>query len=440
MIPRLRYLLVARRAGFEVRLALAQKPNRLLPPAAVSGAACRIPCRFGPVASFVCSVKFGARVLTLLCLAPLLFGCHRANPPDETISPKINGDEISFPTNAPQLAAITVETAEPRELAVSHATGRLYWNDEKTVRIFTPVAGRVTAVLADLGQTLASNDPLAEIDSPDFGQALSAARTAMGNFAAADRVLTRDRDLFPHGAVAAKELEAAQAAYDAALAERDRALAQLANFGGSLASTNSDYLLRAKLAGEVVEKNINPGQELRPDMMLGNVPQTYNPLFVVSDPTSLWLQLDVAETDLSSVRTGMPLRISSKAFPDKVFDGTLERIGDAMDPATRTVKVRGVVRNPDSLLKAEMYVLVDIVQDASGLANSGVEVPASALFLRDNDYYLFIEPAPGQYRRQKVRVGVERDGKVPLLEGVTAGQKVVTEGALLLQALVEPAS
>lgn len=363
-------------------------------------------------------------------------GQKNSGPP----APKIEGDTVTFATNAPQLTSIAVEPAEPRRLIVSHVTGRLYWNDEKTVRVFTPVGGRVTAVLADIGQDISVGTPLAEIDSPDFGQALAAARTAVGNFMAADKAFTRAKDLFAHGAAAPKDVEAAEAAYDAALAERDRSLAQLANYGGNIESTNSIYLLRSPLAGVLVDKAINPGQELRPDMMLGNVPQTFNPLFTVSDPSTLWLQLDVAEGDLPDLQTGLALEIMSKAFPEKTFHGTLEKIGDTMDPATRTVKVRGVVENPEKLLKAEMYVLVNIVQEGSRIANAGVEIPSRALFLRENDYYLFVELSPGQYRRQKVKIGVEKDGKVPVFDGVSAGQKVVSEGVLLLQALLEPSS
>ena len=380
------------------------------------------------------------RVLTAGLL--IFGGCARqvsspnADPPEA----RVDGETVSFPTNAPQLASISVETAEPRKIAVSHVTGRVYWNDDLTVRVFTPVAGRVTHVLADISQEICSNQPLAEIDSPDFGQALAAAQTAVGNYAAADKAFARTKDLLAHGAAAAKDVEAAEAGYHAAAAERDRSLAQLANFGGNLDSTNSLYLLRSPLAGVLVEKNLTPGQELRPDMMLGNVPQTYDPVFIVSDPTTLWLQLDVAEDDLPELRSGLALRVTCKAFPNRVFDGTLEKIGDTLDPATRTVRVRGVVRNPDRLLKAEMYVLVDVVRETSQAESPAIEVPAQALFLSDNGYCLFVEQSPGQYRRQRVRVGIEKDGQVPVIEGLEAGQRVVTEGALLLDALVEPSS
>jgi len=379
--------------------------------------------------------------LSLLALAGLL-GCGKEKeasfdrPPD----PKVDGEKVVFLTNAPQLDYIAVQAAQPRTMAVTHVTGRLYWNEETTVGVFTPVAGRVTKILVDLGQPIIVGEPLAEIDSPDFAQALANARTAVGNLAAADKAYSRSKDLLEHGAAAAKDVEAAEAAYLAAVAERDRSEAVLANYGGSDKSTNAVYLLRSPIAGVLVDKNINPGQELRADLMLANAPNLFAPSFVVSDPTKLWLQLDVAESDLSALQPGLSLQIHSRSFPDKVFDGKVDIIGATMDPTTRTIKIRGIVNNPDKLLKAEMYVLVDVVQAQSRAREMGVEVPSKALFMKGDDSFVFLEDAPGTYERKQVKVGVEKDNKVPIYEGVSAGQKVVIEGALLLQSIVEPSS
>jgi cobalt-zinc-cadmium efflux system membrane fusion protein len=198
--------------------------------------------------------------------------------------------------------------------------------------------------------------------------------------------------------------------------------------------------LRSPIAGVLVDRNINPGQELRADLMLANAPNLFAPSFVVSDPTRLWLQLDVAESDLSNLHSGQHLDVYSRAFPGKVFDGVVDLIGDTMDPSTRTVKVRGVVNNPDNLLKSEMYVLVDVVEASDQTGKLGVEVPSTALFMKGDDSFVFLEDAPGTFERKQVKVGIEQDDKVPIFEGINPGQKVVTEGALLLQALVEPSS
>jgi cobalt-zinc-cadmium efflux system membrane fusion protein len=380
-------------------------------------------------------------ILGLLAVVALI-GCRKEEPqPPGPPAPKVEGDSVSFPANAPQLASISAQPAQPRTLAVSHLTGRLCWNDDKTVRVFTPVSGRVTAIRADLGDAITAGAPLAEIDSPDFSQALANARTAAGNLAAADKAFTRSKELLQHQAAAQKDVEAAEAAYVAAAAERDRAESVLANYGGSDQSTNSIYILRSHLAGVLVEKNINPGQELRADLMLANAPNLFAPSFVISDPALLWLQLDVAEGDLAALQPGQQLRVySTNALPGRVFQGRIDKIADTLDPLTRTVKVRGVVNNPDKLLKAEMYVLADVLADPARTEQAGVEIPAKALFMKGDDSFVFIEESPGRFHRVRVKVGVEQDNKVPVLEGVSAGQKVVIEGALLLQALVEPAS
>jgi cobalt-zinc-cadmium efflux system membrane fusion protein len=216
-------------------------------------------------------------------------------------------------------------------------------------------------------------------------------------------------------------------------------LARLALYGGNEKTGDQLYELRSPLAGVIVDKNINPGQEVRADQMLANATQLFAPLFVVSDPTKLWVQVDLHESFLAAVKPGQKLRIYSGAYPDKVFEGVLENIGDSLDPATRIVKVRGLVDNSARLLKAEMYVSVDITVDAAETVEAGVDIPEKAVFMKDNQYYLFIERAPGQYERQLVKLGVEQDGKIQVVEGVKAGQKVVTEGCLLLQALVESA-
>jgi membrane fusion protein, heavy metal efflux system len=377
--------------------------------------------------------------LGLIALA-LIGGCAKRTepapePPDATVS----GATVSYPANAPQLAYITVQPALPRRLAVTHLTGRLYLSDDATVRIFTPVAGQVTAVKADVGQAVATGAPLAEISSPDYGQALADARSADANLTAADKALARSKDLLEHGAAAQKDVESAQAAFGVAAAERDRAAARLSLYHGSETGTDQVYVLRSPFAGVVVERNINTGQEVRADQMLANATNLFAPLFVVSDPAHLWLQVDAAETDLADLQPGQALRVTSNAFPGKVFDGTVDNIGPSLDPTTRTIRVRGVVDNPEHLLKAEMYVTVDVVRDESKVAGAGVEIPSTAVFTIDRKSYVFVELAPGQFERREVEIGAEKDSTLPVTSGIAAGQRIVTDGALLLQAVLDPA-
>jgi cobalt-zinc-cadmium efflux system membrane fusion protein len=378
-----------------------------------------------------------AAIITLLGLS----GC--AKQADQAAAPpqaQVSGERVTYAANAPQLSYISVEQAQPRRLAVTHLTGRLYLADDATVRVFTPVAGQVLEVRADVGQAVPKGGALAVISSPDFGQALADARSAGAALAAADKANARAKDLFDHGAAALKDVEAAQAAYGAALAERDRADARLKLYHGSEDGPADSYVLSSPLGGVVVERNVNPGQEVRADQMLANATNLFAPLFVVSDLSRLWLQIDASETDLAELQLGQRIHVMAKAFPSKVFEGTLESIAPSLDPVTRTARVRGVVENPQRQLKAEMYVTVDVVRDETKVAGAGVEVPSKALITIDRTSYLFTEEAPGVFQRRKVEIGPEKDGKVTVLGGIGAGQRVVSEGGLLLEAVLDPSN
>ncbi len=371
----------------------------------------------------------------LLAASGWLAGCSPGAKPAAQPEAKVTGDTVVLPANSPQIGALTVEPVGAMQAAFVPLTGRLVWDEDATVRVFTPFAGIVRKLLVEVNQPVTNGQALAEIQSADFGQAQADARKAESAFRLAERNLTRLRDLFAHGAAPRKDLESAEADYGNARAEEDRATNRLAIYGARDDDPNQVFLLPSPLDGILVEKNVTPGQEVRPDQMLANVQQFVNPLFVVSDPTKLWVLLDVTEMHLPLVRKGQELTIRSKAFPDQVFHGRLDIIGDALDPTTRTVKARGVVENPAKLLKAELYVTVEIPDSVP----MSLRVPSKAVFLRENQYYVFVETSPGQYQRVPVKLGSEREGKVAILDGLKEGQRLVTEGCLLLQSLMDDA-
>ncbi len=147
-------------------------------------------------------------------------GCNSDPKSADVPEAKVAGETVSMATNSPQLAALTVETVGAEQPCFVPLTGRLVWDDDVTVRVFTPFAGIVRKLLADVGQPLAKDAPLAEIQSADFGQAQADARKAESDFRLADRNLTRLRDLFEHGASPKKDVDAAEADFDRARAER----------------------------------------------------------------------------------------------------------------------------------------------------------------------------------------------------------------------------
>ena len=189
--------------------------------------------------------------------------CRLRNPPRTKLSrnAKVEGETITFPHGSPQLASLNSEPAIERPGAQNILNGRLAWNEDKTVRIYTPFAGRVSRILVQPGDKIRAGETLAVIASPDFGQAQADARRAQGDYALAKQNLARVKDLHEHGVAAAKDLNATEADYARAESELQRTQARIKLYGGG---TNVDqtYALRSPLGGVVVEKNINPGQEL----------------------------------------------------------------------------------------------------------------------------------------------------------------------------------
>ena len=362
--------------------------------------------------------------------------CSKAPDRAATALPSISGNRVTFPANSPQRTSLTIAAAEPRPRMSRQVTGRLVWDEDATVRIYSPVEGRVAAVFEKVGDEVKQGTILARLDSPDFGQAQADAHKAAADQQFADRTLARIRDLFEHGAAARKDLETAENASVGAQSEQQRTAARLARYELESGPTvDGQYALRSPMSGMVVEKNLNLGQELRPDLMLANSPLLLAPQFVVSDPSQLWVYLDVTETDLGTLHLGQELRIRSRAFPEQIFMGRLEMIGQALDPATRTLRARGVVNNSERLLKSEMYVDVEINVSSANLG--AVSVASNAVFTKDGLRYVFIEVESGSYERREIETGAEAAGRVFVQRGVSEGDRVLIEGSLLVEEILE---
>lgn len=302
--------------------------------------------------------------------------------------------------------------------SVLRLPGRLVWNEDKTVRVFPQLGGRVMRIQAEIGASVKAGQALAVLASPDFGQAEAEARKAQADLKFAKQALERNRELLDAGVVAHKDWQQAEADAARAGAEADRAAKRMVMLGGS---GDGSYTLKSPLAGTVVERNLNPGQEFRPD-------QPAAPLFVVTDPSSLWVQLDASEADLAGLRPGVKFSVEAKQYPGERFEGGIRHVADFVDPVSRTIKVRGEVPNAERRLKGEMFVTA-LVEMPPGKA---LHVPSPAVFLMGDKRYVLVEEAPGRYLRQVVDAGPERDGWVDVRSGVKEGDKVVVEGNLHL--------
>src|ERR1700676_1559383 len=291
---------------------------------------------------------------TVLSLA----GCSRKidNGPQ---TPFVSISNVSLTKAQRQnIRLFTVEPAKFHKIIV--ATGALDFDTDQATAVLAPVSGPVSRLLVSLGDRVKKGDPLAAVDSPDFAAAVSAYQKALATAQTDRRLADLDKDLVQHNGVSQRE--AAQAETDAANAEADRdaALQALASLNVP-AEANKDIqqgrkisrpggMIRSPIAGTVVEKLITPGELLQAGT---------TPCFTVANLSRVWVMAQIFGSDLESVRVGDQADVVTGIGTAK-FTGIVDNISALVDPDTRSVVARVVVKNPGDFLKKQMYVRVSI--------------------------------------------------------------------------------
>ena len=362
----------------------------------------------------------------IFCALAALAGCGK---PGGEAPAAAAGNEVRL--SAPQARQMTCEVAPVREEGLAgavQAVGRLTFDDQRVTHVFSPVSGRVTRLVADLGQRVKPGQVLALIDSPDMGSALSDFHKAQASLTAAEKDYRRQKDLFEGHAGAERDYEAAEATWRNALAERDRARQRAELFyGKGMTEVSQGFQLRSPIQGEVIAMGANPGLEVQGQYGGGTAVE----LFTVGEVDSLRLLADVQEMDIPKVRLGGRLHYEVGGVSG---EGVINWVSGSLDPATRTVQIRCNVPNPQRLLKPEMFARV--VLEVPG--RKGLAVPRSALLRIGDLVYVFVDLGPlpdggRRFERRQVQADEHQAGDlVPILGGLKPGEPVVVKGALQL--------
>mgnify|MGYP001450565372 FL=1 len=356
------------------------------------------------------------------------FRAPQAEPPAEAVIQKPSAEPgvLRFPTAAPQLAQLKVDRAELAPVPMDEPlAARVAYDENATARLFAPIPGRVVEIRANIGDTVKAGAVLAVLDAPELGTAAADLAKAQADSQQKKSALERSRSLFAAEVIARRELEAAQAQWQQAQAEAERARLRLANLvpGGTASPGGQRYLLRAPIAGVVATRRINPAMEVRPD--------ADEPLFVVTDMSRLSVLVDVPERDLPVVTVGKSAQIEVSAYPHRNFTGKVVQVAPTLDPQTRRVQARVSVDNREGLLKPEMYARVGILADSK---EELPKIPTGALLVEGVKNYVFVEREPGVFEKREVTLAVQTRGYAYVWNGVKGGDKVVSTGALLLNA------
>ncbi|HEX8838691.1 MAG TPA: efflux RND transporter periplasmic adaptor subunit [Candidatus Acidoferrum sp.] len=307
--------------------------------------------------------------------------------------------------------------------------GNVTYNAFKTTPVFSPIGGPVHEILVAPGETVHAAQPLLTVNSPDYSAARSAYLKARDAFFLADKVYTRSQDLYAHGAVAEADLQQAESSRSQAQADLQASADMLRALGikdpeamiKNPPKTTLQIPLPAPVGGEIVERLVGPGQLLQAGA---------TQVFTISDMSTVWVLVNVYQSDVGYVRVGDSVDITTDTYP-QVFHGRISYVAPALDPNTRTLQARIVTANPNKILKKDMYVTAML---QAGVIRDALTVPDAAV-LRDTENMPFVYAQSGanQFARRLVKIGDSQEGRTQITDGLKQGDRVVSDGSLFLQ-------
>ena len=367
-----------------------------------------------------------SRSLFLCLLTVLALSACRKEAPQATDAAVRDPMLVEAP--AELLQQLKVSEIEEKQVSDTlRVAGTIDFDEQSLTRIGATVTGRVTQLMAQLGQNVKTGDPLAQIHSSELSAAQLAYIKSQTQAQLFNRNVQRAVTLFESDVISAAELQRRQNEYEVAAAETRAAMDQLRVLGMStksierLAHTggiDSNAWVSATISGVVVERKVATGQVVQPS----------DAMFVVANLQRVWAVAQVPEQQVSQVKTGQSVMIEVPALDNDKLVGKLIYVGQTVNPETRTVLVRTELDNRDGRLKPAMLASM-LIQSTPQNRRA---VPTSAVVREDDEDHVFVEQKTGQFKLTRVKLAAEHDGHRVVTEGLKSGTRVVMDGAFHL--------
>ncbi len=322
------------------------------------------------------------------------------------------------------------------------AGGSVDANEDRSVQVFTPYQGKIISALANINDAVVPGQPLFTIDSTDLLQAESTLLSDAGVLDLTNSALARARKLYSTqgtGGIAAKDVEQAVADQQTADGALKSARDAVRVFGKTdaeiddiVAKRRIDAVLvvRSPIAGKVTARNAQPGLLLQP----GNAPAPY----VVTDTSTVWLMASIAEISSAAIRVGQPTKASVLAYPGRVFEGVVTAVAATIDPSLHTLMVRSQVDNPGGALRPGMFAEFGI---ETGAPVVSAAVPVNAVVREgDGTMTVWVTTDRRHFTQREVSLGLQLQGFDQIRSGLQKGETVVTDGAVFLDNMLQPAA
>ncbi len=359
---------------------------------------------------------------------------HRAESPEPV---RESAPEGVFRATPQQLRTLTIEAVASHSFTtIEVADGRIAANGDRSTPVYPPFSGRVVAVIAAPGESVAAGAPLATVESPEFVQAGNDFAVAVAQLKLTQAAETRKHALLDDQGASRAEVEQAEADLATARAAVAAVEHRLRILGRSTAdierlragaTIEARLALTAPLAGVIVDRQLGPGQYLQAGAS--------QPVFTIADTRTVWAVGNVPESDAGRLRRGQAIEVRVPAWPDRTFSAHLNFVAATIDPATHRLTVRAELPNTDGALKPEMLATLRIATGSNGAA---LGVPEGAVIYDGEQAHVWVVTDDHAVGLRAVRTGRTSDGFVEIVDGLRAGDKVVTRGSLFMDRAARP--
>jgi cobalt-zinc-cadmium efflux system membrane fusion protein len=353
-----------------------------------------------------------------------------------------------FVPTAAQWASLGIEPCKQMAFRSEITTeGKISINEDRSTPIFPPYAGRVTRVMVKAGETVQQGQPLFYIEAADMVNAQNNFLAAVGVLNKAKSAVTiaeiiekQNRTLYQSKAGPLRDYQTAQATLVQAQADQRNAEAGIEAARNNLSilgktseeitafqdsgKITSDTPIYAPLSGTVVQRKIGPGQYVS-YITTGAV----DPVYVIGDLATVWIVAYVRETDAPKVRVGQRIEFTMLAFPNQTFNATIEHVSTSLDPSVRRLMVRASIDNADRKFKPEMFATVTLYSDDG---ETSVAVPRESVIYESETARVWVVRPDKTLEVRQIKTGIIRAGMVQVVQGLQAGESVVTKGSLFV--------
>jgi cobalt-zinc-cadmium efflux system membrane fusion protein len=349
-----------------------------------------------------------------------------ARPVPASDAPRVEGRHIVFSDRFAKRIGLRIAQVQRANLVPTVAVvGTVTFDPEHVSRIGTRLRGLVRDVRHYEGDSVKRGTVLAQIDSPELGEAQASVTTLTAQAEAARRNAVREQELAEQRLTTLKEAEEADAnknMYAAMLAAARQKVAALAGKYSDSTHALGVHELTAPLDGTIVERHVSKGQ-----LVEGNYVA-----FVVADLDYLWVELAVFEKNLPNIREGDAVEIRPLGHAGQSIHGRVAHVGNVLDSDTRSATVRVAVENKHRVLRPGQAVDA-VIRTASAAVSEGLLVPRSAVTFVDGKPTVFVASDPHAVQAAEVELGASNGDQQQILDGVQAGHQIVINGTFELK-------